>query len=92
MIVEILYFAEIKDITGREREKFVVSQNMGDLLHVLFEKYKSLHDLIWNEESQKIHNLISVIINNQAIHQNDPSQIHLNNGDTIAFLLPVSGG
>ncbi len=92
MIVEILYFAEIKDITGKEREKFEVSQNMGDLLHVLFEKYKSLHDLIWNEESQKINNLISVIINNQAIHQIDPSQIHLNNGDTIAFLLPVSGG
>ena len=92
MFVEILYFAEIKDITGEEREKFEISLNLNDLLQILFEKYNSLKDLIWDEEAQKIHDLISVIINNQAIYQKDPSLILLNDGDTIAFLFPVSGG
>ncbi len=35
MFVEILYFAEIKDITGEEREKFEISLNLNDLLQIL---------------------------------------------------------
>jgi len=92
MIVEVLYFAELKEITGKEKEKFKLSNsNLEGLLNLLFENY-DLKNLIWDEKKQKIHNLISVIINNQPIHEKDPLLINLNNGDTIAFLLPVSGG
>jgi len=94
MIVEVLYFAEFKDITGKEKEKFELSDNhLKDLVSLLFRKYgDNLRNLIWDENIQKIHNLISVIINNQPIHEKDPSIINLSDGDTIAFLMPVSGG
>jgi len=92
MIVEVLYFAEFKDIAGKEKEKFELPvNNLLGLLNILFEKYK-LKNLIWDDKNQKIHNLISIIINNQAIHGKDPSSINLKDGDKIAFLLPVSGG
>jgi len=94
MIVEVLYFAEFKDITGKEREKFELSNNhLKDLVSQLFKKYgDNLRNLIWDGNLQKMHNLISVIINNQPIHEKDPSVINLSEGDTIAFLMPVSGG
>jgi len=92
MIVEILYFAEIKDITGKEKEKFDVLKNLEELLQLLYKKYDALQNLLWDEKSQKIHSIISVIINNQSIHEKDPSLNQLNDGDTVAFLLPVSGG
>ncbi|UCC20921.1 MAG: MoaD family protein [Promethearchaeota archaeon] len=92
MIVEVLYFAEFKDITGKEKEKFELpDESFLGLLNLLFGKY-NLKNKIWDDKNQKIHNLISIIINNQAIHEKDPSLINLNHGDTIAFLLPVSGG
>jgi len=92
MIVEILYFAEFKDITRKEKEKFEISDgNLKALLNILFEKYE-LKSIIWDEKNQKIHSLISIIINNQAIHEKDPLLIEISDGDTIAFLLPVSGG
>jgi MoaD family protein len=92
MIVEVLYFAEFKDITGKEKENFELSdRNLLELLNLLFEKY-NLKNIILDEKSQKIHNLISIIINNKSIHEKNPLLISLNDGDTIAFLLPVSGG
>ena len=92
MIVEVLYFAEFKDITSKEKEQIEVKKNLEDLLNLLFKKYNSLRKLILDDKTQKIHNLISIIINNQAIHEKDPSKINLKEGDKIAFLLPVSGG
>jgi MoaD family protein len=92
MIVEVLYFAEFKDITSKEKEKLEIKNNLEDLLNLLFKRYNSFQKLIWDENTQKIHNLISIIINNQAIYEKDPSKINLKDGDTIAFLLPVSGG
>jgi len=92
MIVEVLYFAEFKDITSKEKENLEIDENLDDLLNLLFKRYSSFRNLVWDEKSQKIHNLISIIINNQAIHEKDPLKINLKDGDKIAFLLPVSGG
>ena len=94
MIVEVLYFAEFKDITGKEREKLELSNShLKEVVKLLSKKYGDrIHNLIWDEHIQKIHNLISIIINNQPIHEKDPSVINLSDGDTIAFLMPVSGG
>lgn len=92
MSVEVLYFAEFKVITGKEREEIILSEfTLEGLLKILFKKYK-IRNLIWDEKNHKIQNLISIIINNQAIHEKNPSLVNLNNNDTIAFLMPVSGG
>ncbi|MHA1987313.1 MAG: MoaD/ThiS family protein [Promethearchaeota archaeon] len=94
MIVEVLYFAEFKDITGKEKEKFELSNNqLKNLIDSLMNKYKlPLRNLLWDEDSQNLSNMISVIINNQALLQENPLLAHLNDGDVIAFLTPVSGG
>ena len=94
MIVEVLYFAEIKDITGKEKERFELSGNqLKDLIDLLLTKYKlPLRNLLWDEDTQNISNLISIIINNQALLQENPLLAQINDGDVIAFLMPVSGG
>ena len=92
MIVEVLYFAEFKDIAGKEKENIELSNNsLNELIDILLAKY-NFRDLLWDEKTQNIHNIISIIINNQALHDKDPLLIELNEGDTIAFLTPVSGG
>jgi len=94
MIVEVLYFAEFKDITGKEKEEFELSNNqLKSLIELLLEKYKlPLRNLLWDDNAQNISNLISVIINNQAVIQKNPLLTEIKDGDIIAFLLPVSGG
>ncbi|MHA1932626.1 MAG: MoaD/ThiS family protein [Promethearchaeota archaeon] len=94
MIVQVLYFAEFKDITGKEKEEFEISNNqLKALIELLLNKYElPLRNLLWDENTQNISNLISVIINNQALLQENPLLAQLNNGDVIAFLMPVSGG
>ena len=94
MIVEVLYFAEFKDITGKEKEKFELSNNqLKYLIELLITKYKlPLQNLLWDENTQSISNLISIIINNQALLQENALLAQINDGDVITFLLPVSGG
>jgi MoaD family protein len=94
VIVEVLYFAEFKDITGKEKEEFELSNNqLKSLIDLLLNKYKlPLRNLLWDDNAQNISNLISVIINNQAVIRKNPLLAEINDGDVIAFLLPVSGG
>jgi len=93
MIVELLYFAELKEITGKEKEEFNLSNhNLKNLIDLLLNKYHSLIDIIWDDKLQNLSNNISVIINNQPMHGESILSKQLNEGDTIAFLLPISGG
>ncbi|MFX1574069.1 MAG: MoaD/ThiS family protein [Promethearchaeota archaeon] len=93
MKIEVLYFAEFKEITGRESEEFNLSNhNLKDLVDLILHKYHGLSDIIWDEKIQNLSNQISVIINNQPIHGENILSILLSEGDIITFLLPVSGG
>ena len=93
MIINVLYFAELKDITNKENEKFELeSRDMKELIDLIIKKYPGLQDLIWDQKTQKLRNNISTIINNQALHTINPLLKKLNDADTVAFLLPVSGG
>ena len=93
MIVEVLYFAEFKEITGKEKEEFDLSNHkLKNLVDLLLNKYHNLTDIIWDDKLQNLSNNISLIINNQPIHGESILSKQLNEGDIIAFLLPVSGG
>ncbi len=94
MIVEVLYFAEFKDITGKEKEEFELSNNqLKNLIELLLTKYKMpLRNLLWDENTQNVSSLISIIINNQALLHEDPLLAQIHDRDVIAFLTPVSGG
>ena len=93
MTVNVLYFAELKDITNKDNEDFELNVNrLKVLIDLLIEKYPNIQNIIWDQNTQELRNTISVIINNQPHHEKELLSKKLNDGDTIAFLLPVSGG
>ena len=93
MKIEVLYFADLKDITGKDREIFFLNKNkVMELVNLLFEKYHYIKNLIWDENRSSLKDIISLAINDNIIHEKDKLSINLIEGDRIAFLLPVSGG
>jgi len=89
----VLYFAELKDITGKEKEDFNLSEsNLLNLLNAMFKKYSNVKDLIWNDKDNNLKNNISVAINDEIINDKNKVSKSLSDGDKIAFLLPISGG
>ena len=93
MSVQVLYFAEFKEITKRAEENFELKDfTLNELINVLINKYKPLKSLIWDETTQNLNDEISVVINKNIKSRTNLLSTSLNNGDTIAFILPVSGG
>ena len=93
LLVEVLYFAEFKDITKKETETFILSNNdLKELIDLLIKKYHPMQELLLDKKSDSLSNNISVIVNNKSIHGQDILSTSLNEGDKIALLLPVSGG
>ena len=93
MRVKVLYFAEFKEITGKDSEEYELTFNtLRGLIDLIIEKYYKMRDLIWDKKIDFIKNDISVIINNKAIYGQEILSTPLKNGDIIAFLFPVFGG
>ena len=93
MTVEVLYFAEFKEITGIDRESFILdNKNLQELVIALINKYSHIKNLIWDENNQTLKNRISIAINNTILHNKEKLSKELSDGDKVAFLLPVSGG
>lgn len=93
MNVEVLYFAEFKDITGKDKEICEINNNLQDLIDLLFNKYHPVKKLLWDDNLNYLKNSIRIAINDEfVINQNDLLTIHLSDGDRIVFLLPLSGG
>jgi MoaD family protein len=93
MPVQVLYFAEFKEITKKAEENFELKEStLKELINVLIKKYKPLKGLIWDDKTQNLSDEISVVINKNIKSRTNILSTSLNNGDTIAFILPVSGG
>ena len=93
MKIEVLYFADLKDITGKDKEVLFLNQNkVIEIVNLLFEKYPSIKEIIWDENRSSMREIISLAINDTIIHEKDKLSIELSEGDRIAILLPVSGG
>lgn len=93
MSIEVLYFAELKDITKKQSESFQLpNSNMKGLIEFLFKKYAPLKNILWDTTSEKLRNNVSLAINDVLISSEDKLSITFSNGDKIAFLLPISGG
>ena len=93
MKIEVLYFADLKDITGKDKENFILNNNkLNEVVDLLFEKHQSIKNLIWDEKKSSLKEIISVAINDCIMHKKEKLSIELSEGDRIAFLLPVSGG
>ncbi len=93
MPIEVLYFAELKDITGINRETFNSEiKNISELVELLIVKYHPLKELLRDELTQNLRKKISIALNENIIQVKDKLSIKLSNGDRIAFLLSASGG
>ena len=93
MKVQVLYFADFKDITGKDNEDFELNEkNLTELVNLLLEKYKPLKSLIWDENNRSLKSIISLAVNDNLIKKKNQLSVSLNDGDRIAFLLPISGG
>jgi MoaD family protein len=92
-MVEVLYFASIKDITQKSSEIFSLqSHQVRDLIHELITKYPSLEDILWDEKSSSLKTSIAIAINHRMISKDEYHSIELLENDKVAFLTPVSGG
>lgn len=93
MKVEILYFADFKDITGKNREFLELKENtIEGLTSKILSKYNLIKNLIWNEEIKNLKGNISIVINDKLITDKNKGKMKLRDGDKVAFLLPFAGG
>ena len=92
-MVEILYFANIRDITQKSSENISIqNRQVKDLVQELITRYPSLEGILWDEKSSSLKNNIAIAINHKMIPRDDYYSIELLENDKIAFLTPVSGG
>ena len=93
MKVEILYFADFKDITGKDREFLELKENTVEgLTSKIFSKYNPLKNLIWDDERKILKGNISIVINDKLITDKNKGKMKITDGDRVAFLLPFAGG
>jgi len=93
MKVEVLYFANFKDITEKDREFLELKGNtVEELTSKLFSKYDPIKNLIWDEEIKSLKVDISIVLNDKLITDKNKGKIALVDGDKVAFLLPFAGG
>jgi len=93
MKVEILYFADFKDITGKDREFLELKENTVEgLTSKIFSKYLPIKNLIWDDEIKNLKGNISIVINDKILANKREHLLELKDGDKVAFLLPFAGG
>jgi MoaD family protein len=93
MFVEILYFARLKEITKKDKEVFELSgYNLLEVIDMLFKKYPSLKEIMWDKKEQELKSQFTVVIDNEIMKKGGRLSMSLHNGNTIAFLPPFSGG
>jgi len=93
MSVEVLFFADLKEITGKDKEKITLKNfTLLELMNFLFRKYNSIKNLIWDEKTNSLKKQINIVINDKILNSNSKLSISLQDGDKVAFLLPFSGG
>jgi len=93
MKVEILYFADFKEITGKNREFLELKENTVEgLTSKILSKYNPIKNLIWNDEIKNLKENISIVINDKLITDKNKGKMKLRDGDKVAFLLPFAGG
>ncbi|MHA1196226.1 MAG: MoaD/ThiS family protein [Promethearchaeota archaeon] len=93
MIIKVLYFAELKDLTGKENEFINIEKNsIESVISSIIEKHPELKPLLIDGDSLKLKKNVSIAINDKIIENNRKETFILKENDKIAFLLPISGG
>ena len=93
-MVKVLYFAELKLITQKEKETFKLEgeQTVKALVDTLIKNYPKLKKILMSNDGEQLKNTISLSVNHSVVKQDDPFSLQLDEDDVVAFLLPISGG
>ncbi len=93
MGIEVLYFSELKELTGKDREVLSLKKaSFNELLDFLLTAYPSLEPVLCEKKSRNLKSRINIVINDSIVQKKDRKNLALKDGDKIAFLLPLSGG
>ncbi len=92
MKIEVLYFADLKDIAGLDKEIFEINRDLKDLINKITEKYPAIKSLIIEDNTEDMKKSIQIAINDEIVKNNESLSLPLSEGDRLALLLPLSGG
>ncbi len=93
MGIEILFFSELKELTGIDREVInLENPTLKDLINALLNIYPKLEAILCEKKSRNLKSTINIVINEKFIQKKDKKLIPIKDGDKIAFLSPLSGG
>ncbi|KAI7902083.1 molybdopterin converting factor, subunit 1 [Cokeromyces recurvatus] len=84
--VTVLYFAALKDITGKETEEIEVLKTIS---------LKELSDILISKYGTKFEELLSIsmyAVNMEYIEKDKEVTTHIHQNSEIAIIPPVSGG
>jgi molybdopterin synthase sulfur carrier subunit len=87
--IKVRLFANIREIVG-ERELFLDSTTVNDVLDVLTSMKRDLQDVLF--EDGVLRPYITVLLNGRNINEIDGVKSALSDGDEVAIFPPVSGG
>lgn len=90
---KIRFFASFKQITNKREVEIDLEEGatIHQLLQVLFERYSSFQDKIFNE-SNELRKWIQILLNGRSIKFLQGLETKLSNGDIISLFPPVAGG
>jgi MoaD family protein len=89
MNIEVLFFGQLRDITGVSRMNAAIKDNarLADLVEHLAEKYGTAF-------SQKVESIkgLRILINGREYFLLGHMEAALEDGNTVVFLPPIAGG
>lgn len=90
--MKILYFALLRDVTGkREEDWHQPAATVGDLLHALAARYGQ-EFARWVLKDGKLWDLVIVLVNGHDVRQMNRLDTALSPDDTVVIFPPVGGG
>lgn len=94
MNIDILYFASLKEITGKDKESINLSNGntIEDLIKIIIQKYEDIGYIIWDFKNNNLKGGISIAVNDKILKANNEISFKLQDNDIVAILLPFSGG
>jgi MoaD family protein len=92
MQITVEYAAQLKRAAGvgRETVELAPSATLRDLVHHAAERHGDALQAVLLDASRGLHPSILVFVNDEQCR--DPAGRELTDGDTVAFLPPISGG
>jgi len=95
MRVKVLYFGVLRSKTGKNSEKYEITEgsSLSDLLEMLSSKYgRSLRDIFKANEKTQLDPSIIATVNGASKDLSQAENIKLKDGDTVALMSLISGG